>query len=812
MNWPLNRLARTWRSLWFQRGFLLLASVTLAIGLAAFTSALTMVESLLVTLPFPNHASIVVYGEEDRDPVNRAVSPMSYDIIGTPPGVVSRGAAKVAESANVRSGDREKLARAQRVDAGFLHTLGVSSLLPEDPSIAFDHGVMLSHAFWQDWMAGDPGVVGRGISVNGEAMTVRGVLPPDYRFLADIDVLLPLPSTRASHDTAANLVAIARLAPGASGDSVGHWLQARLSANGMPLSPGCRCIPRYGTMPLDDILTSKARPTVLVFFTCSLLVLGIAGVNLSNLMLTRALQRTHETCLTIAFGGVGWRSKRPLIADVVAISVGALAIGLLLARALITAVAPFVPAPWLISAPPIHLGWRACLATAFASVVVTTAAAMLGAVHANPDRLLRTQFASGGTPPSGLARRARQLMALVQTALATLLMVLGVATASQLWRVTQIPLGFQQAGASFIEINPDALQFPTLDQVRHAGEAIRTAAIHLPGVDVAGLSTRLPIGSGLFMPFRAPLGGTSYLQYVMVSPGAMEAMGITLLAGRTIGVEDRAATPPVAMVNQAYLDRVDSHGVGAWITPASHRVANQPLRIVGVVADTRSSGAERAAEPTVFVPFSQLDATVYAFIRQLVPTFVVVRATKSTVLEPPLLQRLVQQVAPGMAGGPQQSFRHLARQATTEARRNAALAAIFSGMALSLACIGLYAVQALDMTSRSRDIALRDALGAAPMDLVGDAVSRGLRMATPGVALGLVAAVGLERALGSMAFETGTIDTGVIATVALLMIFAALGAVVLPSIRAATVRPVDILRGELTPPPRWSRRNEGNRS
>jgi hypothetical protein len=107
-------------------------------------------------------------------------------------------------------------------------------------------------------------------------------------------------------------------------------------------------------MPLDDILTSKARPTVLVFFTCSLLVLGIAGVNLSNLMLTRALQRTHETCLTIAFGGVGWRSRRPLIADVVAISVGALAIGLLLARALITAVAPFVPAPWLISAPPLQ--------------------------------------------------------------------------------------------------------------------------------------------------------------------------------------------------------------------------------------------------------------------------------------------------------------------------------------------------------------------------------------------------------------------------------------------------------------------------
>ncbi len=812
MNLSLNGLARTWRSLWFPRGFLPLASVTLAIGLAAFTSAFTMVESILIAPPFLNYASIVVYGEEDRDPVNRAVSPMSYDIIGLPPGVVSRGAAQVPESVNLRSGRREKLVRAQRVDAGFLPTLGVRSLFSEDPSIAFDRGVMLSHVFWQDWLAGDPRVVGRRIWVNGEAMIVRGVLPPDYRFLADIDVLLPLPSIRASRDTATNLMAIARLAPDVSGDSVGRWMHARLSASAMPLRPGCGCIPPYETMPLDVVLTSKARPTVLLFFGCSLLVLVIAGVNLSNLMLTRALRRTHETCLTIAFGGLGWRSKLPLIVDVIAISVGALTIGLPLAHILITAISPFVPRSWPISALPIHPDWRACLATGLASVAVTTAAAMLGAVHANPDRLLRTQFASGGTPPAGLARRARHLMVLVQTALATLLLVLGVATASRLWRVTQIPLGFQQAGASFMEINPDILQFPTLNDVSHTADIIRAAAMHLPGVGAAGVSTQLPVGPGFFMPFRLPLGGTSYLQYVMVSPGAMEAMGISLVAGRNIGVDDRAATPAVAMVNQAYLDHIDSRGMGAWVMPASHHFANRPLRIVGVVADTRSAGAERAAEPTVFVPLAQVDADAYAFIRRLISTFIVIRTSGNTALEPQALQKLVQQVAPGVTGGPQKSFQELARQATMEAWRNAALAAIFSGMALSLACIGLYAVQALEVSSRSRDIALRDALGATPVDLLGHALTQGLGMATPGVALGLIAAIVLERALESSAFDIGKIDVGVTAAVALLMLLAALGAVALPSLRAAAVQPVYILRGELTTSPRWPRRKEGAHS
>ena len=808
MKLSLHGLARTWRALWRPLGFLPLASVTLAIGLAAFTSAFAMVESLLMATPFPDHDSIVVYGEEDRDPANRAASPMAYDAIGLPPGVISRGAARVAESVNIRLGSGETLARAQHIDVGFLPTLGVSSVLPEDPSIAFDRGVMLSYTFWREWLASDPRAVGRRITVNGEAMIVRGVLPSDYRFLADVDVLLPLPTTSASRDTAANLIAIARLAPGVSDESLGPWMHARLSTSTMSPRPGCGCIPTYGTMPLDVMLTSKARPTALLFFACSLLVLVIAGVNLSNLMLTRALQRTHETSLAIAFGGTGWRSKLPLIADVTAISIGALAIGLPLACALVAVTSPYVPAAWLASALPIDLDWRACLAAGFASVTVATVAATLGAVHVNPDRLLRTQFASGGASHAGLVQRTRRLMVLVQTALATLLLVLGVATASRLWRINEIPLGFEQGAASFVEINPDITQFPTVDNVSHAAEAIRTAAIHMPGISAAGLSTLLPIGPGFFMPFQRPLGGTSYLQYVMVSPGAMEAMGLTLVAGRSIGADDHAASQSVAMVNRAYLDHIDNRGVGAWVTPASHLVANRPLRIVGIVADTRSAGAERPAEPTVFVPFSQVDANAYAFIRRLVPTFVVVRGSGPTVPEPLALQQLIRKVAPGVTGGAQQSFRQLARRATTEARRDAVLAAIFSGMALSLACIGLYAVQALEVTTRRRDIALRNALGATPMDLLGHAVSRGLSMAIPGVALGLIVAVVLERVLDDLALETGTIDAGVAAAAALMMIVMTLGAVALPSLRAAAVRPVDILRGELTTSQRWPRRKE----
>ena len=811
MRLPFAGLTRAWRGLWRPRGFVPLASLALGIGLAAFTSALTMVESLLRAPPFPHHASVVLYGEEDRDPTSRAASPMFYSMIGLPPGVISRGAAQVPESVNVHSGDWDKLVRGQRVDAGFLSTLGIRSAVPEDPSITFEQGVMLSYAFWRDGFHGDPHVVGRNLAIDGAQMTVRGVLPRDYRLFADIDVLLPFVSSGYSSDSAANLVAVARLAPGVSGDVVAQWMRAKLVASPMPGYGEQRPIPSYGTTPIDIVLTGKAKPIVLIFFGSSLLVFAAAGVNLSNLMLTRALRRTQETYLTIAFGGPGRRPMLPIICEVAAISAGAIIIGLPLARLLVLAVRPLIPGSWLLTALPIDVTGRTCLVAVLACASMATAASILGSMPANVDALLRMPMAPRRMSPVGFAQRARRVMLLIQTALATMLLVLGVATVSQWWRVAHIDPGFEAVGASSVEISPDARQFPAIEDVRRIADTIRAATLHLPGVDATGVSTMLPVGSAFFMPFRLASNKKSSLQYGMVSPGAMESMGMTLLAGRTIREGDGATAPAVAIVNQAYLDRVDGHGLGGWVRPAWRLGANRPMRIIGVVADTRSAGADRAAEPTVFVPLAQVDGSVFDFIRRFVPTYVIVRGPGGATIDDQALRKLVHAVAPGLATGPAQSFRHLARQATGQVRRNAAVAALFAGMALSLACIGLYAVQSLEVTDRRREISLRDALGATPMDLVGNLLSRGVGMATPGVALGLVAAVALDRGFAHPALETGELDAGVTAAAALLMTFAALCAVALPSLRASVARTTCLLYGGLAPSPHGQRRSEASR-
>jgi predicted permease len=793
---------------WRPRGFLPLASLTLAIGLAAFAASLTMVQALLRSPPFPNHESVVVYGGAGREAVDLAASPTLYDVLGLPPGVVSRGAAQLAEAVNVRVGGRNQLARAQGVDPGFLTTLGVNSVLPEDRSIRFDHSVMLSYGLWQDLLGGDVHVVGRPIVVNGEPMSIRGVLPSDYRLFSNIDLLVPLPPTASSLDSAANLFAVARLAPGTSGESMTRWMQAKLSANSARLRAGGYFVPPYATVPLDRVLTYQARPMVLLFFGCSLLVLAASGLNLSNLLLSRALTRTHETCLTAAFGGPGWGPMLPLIADVAAIGLGAWIAGLLLARGLVLAVRDFVPDPWLISAARIDLDWRVCAVTGLASFVVAVASAMLGAVHASPNRLLRTLFASGGTSPSGLGRRVRRWLALVQTALATLLLVLGVAAVQRLWLLSQIPLGFQPKGASFVEINPDSRQYPSHESVLRVVNAMHRSAVQLPGVDVIGISTLPPIGRRFVMPFHMRDGSTSYLRYAMTSPGAIEAMGLSVLAGRSIDARDVGGAPGVAVVNRAYLEKIDSRGVGGWVRPASRLATNRPLQIVGVVADTLSAGAGQPPEPMILVPLAQVDATAYAFIRRLTPMFVFVRGNDTLLTDRDTLHTLIGQAAPGLAAGQLQSLLHLGLEATAEARRNAVLAAVFAVMALSLACIGLFGVQSLEVASRRRDTALRDALGAAPMDMLGHTMSRGLGMATPGIALGVVAAAVVEQLFGKAAQRFGSVDVGVVAAVALLMTTAALGAIALPSLRVLYARPASILRGESTTSPRGPPRHE----
>ena len=797
---------RAWRSLRHSPALLVLSAITLALGIATFAGAFTLVDALLLTPPpFPNHTQVVVFGEKERGVSLRATSPMLWEAVGSPPGVVSRGAARSAESVNVGVDGRLGLLRAQRVDAGYLPTLGIVPALGATVEAGDDTGIVVSTSFWREWLGADPSAAGRTVRINGHDMVVRGVLPAGYRLQAAVDILLPLDLAPHTRDNAANLIAFARLSPSMSPEAFARYVRETVAGHAAAMRVDRVNLPWYGAEALDTALVQPARTPLLIFFTCGLLVLLVAGINLSNLMLTRAVERAHEAALAVAFGAHGWRSRLTVIADVTATSVVACALAIPAAALAVWAVRDVVPDHWLITADPIVVGWHTTVVAILAAGAVSVLAALVGSIQERPDRLLRMHLAVANLSRASFARRARSGMVLVQISLATLLVLLSVASLERWWVVSKVRTGFTAELAAFAEISPDTDQFPTLADVRHATDAIRTSAMARRGTVAAGVTTQLPVGRGFVMPFHRPGGQTSNLQYVLLSPGASEAMGLHLVAGRGIAEGDTADSTPVVMVNEAYLARVDPRGVGAYVMPASRLAANVPGRIVGVVEDTPRAGAQEPSEPTVYLPLAQVDAGLYAFVRRFMSMYVVVRGPMVDSAGHWPLQDVIDVAAPGLAAGPSHPLGVLSRQATEVTASTAMLLVPAAALALALSCIGLYSVQAIDVATRRRDIALRGALGATPVDMFGFVLSRGIGTAMPGVSLGLLKAVALQLVIAGRV-PSAQMDMRVTSATALLMIVATLAAVALPSLRAARTPPLAILRGELAPRRRPLRR------
>ncbi|MET0935881.1 MAG: ABC transporter permease [Luteibacter sp.] len=794
---PAVAVGQTWRSLRRSPVPMMLRVFTLAIGVATFAAAFVLVDVLLLTPPpFAHHGEVVAYGENERGVSMPAASPMLQAAVGTPAGVHAVGMAQVVEPVNVRVGDRRGLVKAQRVDAGFLPTLGVVPTIGRAPLANDVAGIVVSAAFWHDWLDGDPSAVGRTIEVDGVPLAVRGVLPAAYRFQAAVDILLPLSPGPAATDHAANLVAIAWLDTSVPAARFSDTVRATVIRHAATLRVDPAHVDWYGATPLDTVLVRSARPTVLMFFTCGVLVLVIAVVNLSNLMLTHAVEREHESMLASAFGAFGWRARLPVVADVVLTASLACALGMPIAAFAVARLRAFIPESWLLSSTAIVCGWRAAGVAAVTALAAACMATAMGAIRDRPDRLLRMHLAVDDLRRAALARRARAGLVMVQVSLATVLVLLSVATAGRWWQVLRMPTGFNPAHAAYVEIVPDTTQFPDLRDVHRATDGIRSAIASQPGIEAAGVTTQLPVGAGFVMPFRRPDGVTVNLQYAMLSPGAVEALGLQLQAGRSFADGDTATSPAVAMVNQAYVDAIDPGGVGHDVLPASTLAPNHPRRIVGIVANTARNGAEHAAEPTVFLPFAQVDSRLYAYIRRYLHTYIVARGPGMGVAGTWPLHETVNGAGQGITSGPTRSLLVLARNATRVPRLAAGLIGPFALLAVALACIGLYSVQAIEVATRRRDIALRGALGASPVDLFGHVFARGMRMAMPGISCGLLAAVALQFWLESW---TGTIrlDIGVAMTASMLMTAALLCAVVVPSLRAARTHPVFVLRGDM---------------
>ncbi|MDQ0009171.1 putative permease [Luteibacter jiangsuensis] len=783
----ITDIVRFWRASPRQPGSLLLASATLAIGVAALAGAFTLMEAVLLRPPpWPNHANVAVYGGRTADDPMRAASPSLYDMVGSPESVRSRGAARMPEAMNVVYGRHRGLLRTQRVDVGFLPTLGIVPALGERvPSRMGGAEVMVSNALWHRWFDADAMAVGRVLLVDGQPMRISGVLPADYRFFADVDLILPLVLPSNTTDRVENMTAVALLAPG-SITAFSESVMDTVGRNAARLHLEPADTRWYGATPLDTLTAPGARATIWLCVGCALLVLIVAAMNVSNLMLTRALDRTQETSLLFALGATGWRPWIPALSAAVVTALLAAVIGMPVGALLVMAFRPLVPDSWLASAGP--------LAPGSGVLVAVLVSVLLAALLATGSAVAHQHFATTGYPaPAFAPRRVYSAMALVQTALATLLLCVSTAAALRWWRLDQLPLGFDHANALVMEVRAPPAWYAGREATERLATSLRAKALRLPGVETMGWSTQLPVGDGFVMPFLRPGGAVVRLQYAVVTPGALESLGLEKTRGRWLEDGDRGDSERVVVVNQAYLEQVDGYGVGGMVRPASGRHA---ARIVGVVANTPLAGVSAEAEPAVFVPLAQIDHLSFATVRQWTSMYAVLRGPSVGPATGDAFARIVQDMAPSLAPANARALDQVAQMAYAEPRRDAVLLSSFAGFALALACVGHYSVQAVEVISRRRMFALRGALGATPAALMAQVLRRALVWALPGVAAGLLAALAAHRWLFVTDTALGMSDPWVFATVVPMMTVATIAAVLLPAWRAAAVEPWRVLRSD----------------
>lgn len=796
--------AQSWRTLLRRPGYLVLATLTLALGVAATTAVAALLDkALFKPLPYPDAGQLVMLGlgySEDY----RAGAPGHRTALERMQGLESLGLVSAfTRSANIVSEGGAEVASSLLADRGFLETLGLPMAAGRNFSEAEDtpngpRAVILNHGFWQRRYGGDPAAVGTSLQIEGRAVPIVGVLPADFQWTGDFDLLLPMQVAATSINMATNELLVGRARAGRDSGAMNIEAEALLRAayeSHPGISPQEMSRLReqpMGALPLMMLFTEHARGLWL-FFAAAACVLIIAATNLANLMLVRALGRSHDLAVRVALGAPRHRLALPALAEGVLIGVAGALVGLALAWAGLRLFSSLVPADWLrggVGLTAGSIGFAAATALG-----VGLLGALLGVWRSDGQALARELAGGGRTGPSRGAGRLARAMVVAQVALAALLLIGAGLFAHSLYKLLSVPMGFESRDVITFTLSPVEEHHPDISTSLAQTQRLLEALQRLPGVEAATVANVPPTRGQFNMGLELPDGRNTSGQYRLIGAQQSEVLRMPLLAGRAIDASDTGGREPVAVVNaefaRAYLD---DDALGKVVRLSFDGAP--PRRIVGVVGDTRQFGPDQAPPPILYVPFAQEQENVWALIRQFLPLYYMARLQPGTDLGERELRKLVESVAPAQPIADVQTMDAVVAVMTERQRLNLLLVGIFAGLALLLAGVGLYAVTAVAVEARRHEFGVRAALGAAPSRLLRQVLRESALQVALGLAIGLAVAMAMSRVLQRLLFEVGVADPLTLgAVVCVLGVTAGLAGLV-PALRASRVPPMQALRQE----------------
>lgn len=791
------------RALRRRPGFSLAAILTLALGIGATTTMFSVVRSVLLRpLPYPDADRIVVLRQSsDTDPLSPGVSPANvFDLAESTTSLTELAFAESHGLRLIEEGRGYSL-RTWLVSQGFLDALGVQpsvgrGFLPDEFVAGNDRVVALSHASWEARFGGDPGIIGRVLSLDGAPHTVVGVLPPGFGYPSDAELWGPRPQQAWDEDqrSRADAVTIGRLAEGATLTATQLELaqQAAQLADRFPESNRGLDV-RLQTLH-EHLVGDVRRPLWLLMGAVALLLL-IATSNVAGLMLTRGVARAREYGLRGALGAGPTQVVRLVGTESLLLAIAGGLLGVVLAYGLMPLIRLLEPEVAGVTGP--LAVDRAVLAMALAaSIGCALLAGTLPAVGATRIRLTAALGAGPrGSVSGGPRSRLRDHIVVAEIALSLVLMVGAGLLVRSLDRMLGTDLGFEPDDKLAVQVWAyDGAHRALLTYFDDAAREIRG----IPGVTSVGLTTHLPLADGrslLPRPILVPVdivgrpssgtGSSPAATLVAIDTEFPATMGIALLSGRGFAATDQADTEPVALVNQAFVRRYFGATPAVGHTLQLNWRDGSSRQVVGVLADVRREGHEGTPQPEVYVPLSQAPFNGLTFV-------VAGEGDPAEIIAP--VREALWAADPTQAAWAARPLSELLGDWSRQRRLSTLLLVSFASLSLVLSGMGVYGLMAFAVEQRTAELGVRRALGGTKADIIGGVLRRSATLAALGCSLGLVGALLIAQVLRSALYGVGPFDPMTFAGSSAFVLGVVVLAAAVPAGRAARVSPVQALR------------------
>ena len=791
-------------------GFTAAALLTLAIGTGANATVFSFVNALLLR-PAPvvsDPASLfsVFTSDFSSGPYGTTSYP-DYQSLREDAAAFSGLAAFTESAAVLRDGETTERVRTMTVSGEFFDVLGLRPahgrlLTTSDATATAAPAAVIGHDLWRRVFGADPSVIDRVVSINGEPHTVVGVTPARFDGLnlgGTFEVWTPLlgraddPADRGRR----GLSMVGRLRPGIT---IGE-AQAQLDGIAANLA---RTYPATNMGTLRD--PKRPRPMVLaphsrlhpstrgtvamlgaVLMSAVALVLLVACANVASLLLARAAARGREITIRLALGASRARLMRQFMTESLLLGLAGGALGVLFSLWTADALPSFVPAEQarLLDA---SVDARVLAFTMILSVIAGGLFGLAPALHALRPGGQSALKSDGGRTSDAGAGRMRAALVLAQVTLTFVLLVSSGLLVQSLSNALRADLGFgtREAVIANVEI-PGTTLTPEQSAIYLDAALDRVRA--LPGVEGASLARTLPLaGSGrrgfTMEGYEPRPGEDTELNLNVVEHRYFETMRIPVVDGRAFEARDTARSAPVAIVNDVLAQRYfGGRAVGRQVRDARGSV----MQIVGVVRTGKHRSIQEPPLPVVFYPFSQ----------SYLPRMTLVARTSGDAADhADAVRQAVRDTHPSLAVFRVMTLSAHLSEALGGERLTATLVGSAGLMALVLAIVGVYGVIAYGVVRRRKEIGVRIALGARPLDVVRLVVAEGVRVTLAGIGLGVAAALGATRLLASLLYGVEPRDIGTFAAAAAVLSIIAVLAAWAPAHRAVRLDPVAALRQE----------------